>query len=116
MFKINDHLEFHYLKEIKTDSKDGQPLTDYSSTSESYSGTVVEIRAIVQKPVSAETIKRGNIKGNRSRVMYTIDLDDHNIQSFYDGRMVGVAVRIEDSKPNIFERIVRTMLKVKHGK
>jgi hypothetical protein len=116
MFKIDDKIEFHYLKEIKTDIKDGQPLKDYVSTSEQYAGKVVNVRDITEQPVSETTINRDNIKGRRSKVLYTVDLGDDVVKSFYDGRMVGVAVRIEDSKPSIFERIVRTMLKVKHGK
>jgi len=30
--------------------------------------------------------------------------------------MVGVAVKIENSKPTVFEKIVQAILKIKHGK
>ncbi len=116
MFKIDDKIEFHYLKETKTDIKDGQPLKDFVSTSEKYAGKVVNVRDIIEQPVSETTINRNNIKGSRSKVLYTIDLGDDVVKSFYDGRMVGVAVKIENSKPTVFEKIVQAILKIKHGK
>ena len=93
MLKINDKVKFHYLKQFKDELKSGQVLTDYTTTSESYSGKVVDVRNIIDQPVSYETIRRDNIKGRRSEVLYTVELDgDEGIKTFYDGRMVGTEV------------------------
>ena len=93
MLKINDKVKFHYLKQFKDELKSGQVLTDYTTTSESYSGKVVDVRNIIDQPVSYETIRRNNIKGRRSEVLYTVELDgDEGIKTFYDGRMVGTEV------------------------
>ena len=61
MLKINDKVKFHYLKQFKDELKSGQVLTDYTTTSESYSGKVVDVRNIIDQPVSNETIRRNNI-------------------------------------------------------
>ena len=98
MFKINDQIEFHYLKETKTNLEAGQRLKDYVSTSESYSGAVVDIRNIVEQPVSQDTIRRDNIKGSRSKKLYTVDLGNDTVKSFYDGRMVGTKVLVPIKK------------------
>ena len=93
MLKINDKVKFHYLKQFKDELKSGQVLTDYTTTSESYSGKVVDVRNIIDQPVSYETIRRNNIKGRRSEVLYTVELDgDEGVKAFYDGRMVGTEV------------------------
>ena len=93
MSKINDKVKFHYLKQFKDELKSGQVLTDYTTTSESYSGKVVDVRNIIDHPVSNETIRRDNIKGRRSEVLYTVELDgDEGVKAFYDGRMVGTEV------------------------
>ena len=93
MLKIDDKVKFHYLKQFKDELKSGQVLTDYTTTSESYSGKVVDVRNIIDQPVSNETIRRDNIKGRRSEVLYTVELDgDEGVKAFYDGRMVGTEV------------------------
>ena len=93
MLKLNDKVKFHYLKQFKDELKSGQVLTDYTTTSESYSGKVVDVRNIIDQPVSYETIRRDNIKGRRSEVLYTVELDgDEGVKAFYDGRMVGTEV------------------------
>ena len=93
MLKMNDKIRFHYLKQFKDELKSGQVLTDYTTTSESYSGKVVDVRNIIDQPVSNETIRRNNIKGRRSEVLYTVELDgDEGVKAFYDGRMVGTEV------------------------
>ena len=93
MFKINDKIKFHYLKQFKDELKSGQVLTDYTTTSEEYSGKVVDVRNIIHQPVSNETIRRDNIKGRRSEMLYTVELDgDEGVKAFYDGRMVGTEV------------------------
>ena len=99
MLKINDKVKFHYLKQFKDELKSGQVLTDYTTTSESYSGKVVDVRNIIDQPVSYETIRRNNIKGRRSEVLYTVELDgDEGVKAFYDGRMVGTEVLPETKR------------------
>ena len=93
MLKINDKIKFYYLKQFKDELKGGQFLTDYTTTSEEYSGKIIEVRNIVDSPVSKDTIRRNNIKGHRSEMLYTVELDgDEGIKAFYDGRMVGTEV------------------------
>ena len=99
MLKLNDKVKFHYLKQFKDELKSGQVLTDYTTTSEEYSGKVVDVRNIIDQPVSHETIRRDNIKGRRSEVLYTVELDgDEGVKAFYDGRMVGTEVLPETKR------------------
>jgi len=98
MLKENDTIKFHYLKQFKNELKEGVSLTDYTDQAEEYSGKVVEIRNIVDSPVSEDTIRRANIKGRRSETLYTVELADGDIKSFYDGRMVGTEVLTEDKR------------------
>ena len=99
MLKINDKVKFHYLKQFKDELKSGQILTDYTTTSEEYSGKVVDVRNIIDQPVSHETIRRDNIKGRRSEMLYTVELDgNEGIKTFYDGRMVGTEVLPETKR------------------
>ena len=92
MLKINDTIKFHYLKQFKDELKAGQVLTDYTDQSESYSGKIVDVRNIIDQPVSQDTIRRANIKGRRSEMLYTVELADGDVKAFYDGRMVGTQV------------------------
>jgi len=92
MLKINDNVKFHYLKQFKDELKAGQVLTDYTDQSESYSGKIVDVRNIIDQPVSQDTIRRANIKGRRSEMLYTVELVDGDVKAFYDGRMVGTQV------------------------
>ena len=89
MLKINDNVKFHYLKQFKDELKAGQVLTDYTDQSELYSGKIVDVRNIIDQPVSQDTIRRANIKGRRSEMLYTVELVDGDVKAFYDGRMVG---------------------------
>ena len=99
MLKINDKVKFHYLKQFTDELKSGQVLTDYTTTSEEYSGKIVEVRNIVDEPVSNDTIRRANIKGRRSEMLYTVELDgDDGVKAFYDGRMVGTEVLPETKR------------------
>jgi len=104
MLKENDTIKFHYLKQFKNELKEGVSLTDYTDQAEEYSGKVVEIRNIVDSPVSEDTIRRANIKGLRSETLYTVELADGDIKSFYDGRMVGTQV-LPDTKRGIWKTI-----------
>ena len=99
MLKENDKIKFHYLKQFKDELKGGQVLMDYTTTSEEYSGKIVDVRNIVDSPVSNETIRRDNIKGRRSEMLYTVELDgDEGVKAFYDGRMVGTEVLPETKR------------------
>ena len=99
MLKTGQKVRFHYLKQFKDELKSGQVLTDYTTTSESYSGKIVDVRNIIDQPVSHETIRRDNIKGRRSEVLYTVELDgDEGVKAFYDGRMVGTEVLPETKR------------------
>ena len=92
MLKENDAIRFHYLKQFKDELKAGQVLTDYTDQSEEYSGKIVDVRNIIDQPVSQDTIRRANIKGRRSEMLYTVELVDGDVKAFYDGRMVGTQV------------------------
>ena len=93
MLKSGQKIKFHYLKQFKDELKGGQVLMDYTTTSEEYSGKIVDVRNIVDQPVSNDTIRRANIKGRRSEMLYTVELDgDDGVKAFYDGRMVGTEV------------------------
>ncbi len=99
MLKTGQKVRFHYLKQFKDELKSGQVLTDYTTTSEGYSGKIVDVRNIVDHPVSNETIRRDNIKGRRSEMLYTVELDgDEGYKTFYDGRMVGTEVLPETKR------------------
>ena len=99
MLKTGQKVRFHYLKQFKDELKSGQVLTDYTTTSESYSGKVVDVRNIIDQPGSNETIRRDNIKGRRSEVLYTVELDgDEGVKAFYAGRMVGTEVLPETKR------------------
>ena len=105
MLKMNDKVKFHYLKQFKDELKSGQVLTDYTTTSEEYSGKIVDVRNIIDQPVSNETIRRDNIKGRRSEVLYTVELEgDEGVKAFYDGRMVGTEV-LPETKKGIWKAI-----------
>ena len=104
MLKINDNVKFHYLKQFKDELKAGQVLTDYTDQSESYSGKIVDVRNIIDQPVSQDTIRRANIKGRRSEMLYTVELVDGDVKAFYDGRMVGTQV-LPKTKRGIWKTI-----------
>jgi hypothetical protein len=64
-------------------------LVDYASRAENYQGTVEEIRNIEKSPLSDYTVNYGQIKGERSANLVTVELRDGDTKAFYDGRMVG---------------------------
>ena len=104
MLKENDTIKFHYLKQFKDELKAGQVLTDYTDQSEEYSGKVVNVRNIIDEPVSSDTLQRAKIKGRRSELLYTVELVDGDVKSFYDGRMVGTNV-LPQAKRGIWKTI-----------
>ena len=112
MLKKDDIVRFHYLKAFRDEHKAGQILTDYTDQSEEYSGKVVEVRNIINAPVSSDTIRRANIKGRRSEILYTVELADGNVKSFYDGRMVGTEV-LPEAKRELFSVVASALFENK---
>ena len=108
MLKENDTIKFHYLKQFKDEHKGGITLTDYTDQSEEYSGKVVNVRNIIDEPVSSDTLQRAKIKGRRSELLYTVELVDGDVKSFYDGRMVGTQVLPKD-KQGLFSLIASAL-------
>ena len=104
MLKENDTIKFHYLKQFKDELKAGQVLTDYTDQSEEYSGKVLNVRNIIDEPVSSDTLQRAKIKGRRSELLYTVELVGGDVKSFYDGRMVGTNV-LPQTKRGIWKTI-----------
>ena len=112
MLKKDDTVRFHYLKAFRDEHKAGQVLTDYTDQSEEYSGKIVEIRNILNAPVSSDTIRRANIKGRRSEILYTVELASGDIKSFYDGRMVGTEV-LPEAKRELFSLVASALFEDK---
>ena len=104
MLKTGQKVKFTYLKQFKDELKDGIALTDYTDQSEEYFGEIVEVRNIIDEPVSQETIRRDNIKGRRSEILYTVELAGGGVKTFYDGRMVGTEV-LPEAKRELFQTI-----------
>jgi hypothetical protein len=86
MIKVGNKVRFTYLKEAQKGLVNGILTTDYAAKAENYKGKVVEIRSLKEHPVSKETLRYGNIKGDRSE-------KDGDTKAFYDGRMVNLKVR-----------------------
>tara|TARA_Y100000034_G_scaffold57976_1_gene70749 strand:+ start:125 stop:478 length:354 start_codon:yes stop_codon:yes gene_type:complete len=104
MLKTGQKIKFTYLKQFKDEHKGGMNLTDYTDQSEVYFGEVVDVRNIVESPVSQETIRRDNIKGRRSEMLYTVELAGGDVKTFYDGRMVGTEV-LPEAKRDLFQTL-----------
>ena len=66
MLEIGDKAKFQYLKQPVTDDENPQ-LVNLVETSEVYFGEIIDVRDTAKNPVTDETIRRGNIKGHRSR-------------------------------------------------
>ena len=93
MIKVGNKVRFTYLKEAQTGLVNGILTTDYAAKAENYKGKVVEIRSLKEHPVSNQTLRYGNIKGDRSENLITVELKDGDTKAFYDGRMVNLKVR-----------------------
>jgi|TARA_R110000751_G_scaffold168265_1_gene274167 hypothetical protein len=91
---IGDKVSFNYLKGADKQG-DSPMLVDYASKAQQYSGTVQEVRDITANPLSEATLSYGNIKGERSQNLVTVEVDEDGSKAFYDGRMIDVQV----SKP-----------------
>ena len=94
-FAIGDKISFSYLKGA---NKEGlsPTLVDYASRAENYEGTVEDVRNIAASPLSRQTISYGQIKGERSENLVTVETDD-GPKCFYDGRMVN-AQKVEEGQ------------------
>jgi len=104
MLKTGQKVKFTYLKQFKEERKAGEILTDYTDQSEVYFGEIVDVRNIIESPVSQETIRRDNIKGRRSEMLYTVELAGGDVKTFYDGRMVGTEV-LPEAKRDLFQTL-----------
>ena len=104
MLKTGQKVKFTYLKQFREERKAGEVLTDYTDQSEVIFGEIVDVRNIVESPVSQETIRRDNIKGRRSEMLYTVELAGGDVKTFYDGRMVGTEV-LPDAKRDLFQTL-----------
>ena len=94
--EIGKDVSFTYLKGRDLDFAGDVLTTDYATKAESYSGKVVEIRDIEKSPLSKTTLQYGNIKGERSRNLVTVEVDG-DAKAFYDGRMVNCQIQKSDS-------------------
>ena len=86
---IGDRVSFSYLKGSDREGY-GPQLVNYAGRAANYNGTVEEVRDITKRPLSFETVAYGKIKGERSKNLVTINIDDDGSKAFYDGRMVNV--------------------------
>jgi|TARA_A100001201_G_C4018567_1_gene179823 hypothetical protein len=91
--KIGSKVRFTYLKEAQTSLVNGILTKDYAANAENYKGKVVDIRSLKDHPVTNQTLRYGNIKGDRSENLVTVELKNGDTKAFYDGRMVNLKVR-----------------------
>ena len=93
MLKVGNKVRFTYLKDAKTSIINGILTKDHAANAENYKGKVVDIRSLASHPVSNQTLRYGNIKGDRSENLITVELKNGDTKAFYDGRMVNLKVR-----------------------
>lgn len=93
MLKIGSKVRFTYLKEAQKGLVNGIFTADYAAKAENYKGKVVDIRSLKDHPVSKQTLRYGNIKGDRSENLVTVELKNGDTKAFYDGRMVNLKVK-----------------------
>ena len=86
---IGDKVSFSYLKGSEKEGYSPK-LVNYASRAVNYAGTVEGVRDITKSPLSFETVAYGKIKGERSKNLVTINIEDDGSKAFYDGRMVNV--------------------------
>lgn len=87
---IGNQITFNYLKGSDVNIVRGILTKDYSAKAKQYTGTVVAVRDIEKHPISNTTARYGQIQGHRSQNLYSVELEDGAVQSFYGGRMIGV--------------------------
>ena len=91
-FEKGDKVSFTYIKDVEKAIVNGVLVSDYAKNSERYSGEVVEIRDIEHHGLSNETLRYGNIKGDRSKLLITVEDEDGFSKAFYDGRMMDCSI------------------------
>ena len=92
-----DKVSFTYIKNVEKALVNGVLVSDYAKNSERYSGEVVEIRDIENHGLSKETLRYGNVKGDRSQLLVTVEDEDGFAKAFYDGRMMNLSVMKPDA-------------------
>ena len=95
--EIGSKVSFTYLKEIEVENRNGITVADYVKNSETYAGEVVDVRNIEESPLSNATVQYGQIKGERSENLVTVEFDDGMAKAFYDGRMLNLQVEKSES-------------------
>ena len=91
-FEIGKNVSFTYLKDVERGYGRSGRTADYTKNAEAYSGEIVEIRDVEKVPVSSHTASYGEIKGERSKNLVTVELKDGETKAFYDGRMMNAQV------------------------
>ncbi len=91
-FEIGKNVSFTYLKDVERGYGRSGRTADYTKNAEAYSGEIVEVRDVEKIPVSSHTASYGEIKGERSQNLVTVELKDGETKAFYDGRMMNAQV------------------------
>ncbi len=98
---LGKKIEFTYLKNKQVGIVSGQLVANHVANAETYVGTVTGVRDLAEQPLSKETLRYGNVKGDRSQYLYTVELEDGTAKAFYDGRMAA----IRDASAGLLSRI-----------
>ena len=112
---IGDKVSFAYLKNVEKDNSTcyGHPtLVNYNTNAETYKGEVTSVRDIKEQPLSSTTIAYNkNIKGDRSRYIVTMELDNGDVKAFYDGRIVNPIKQAKQKVP-LLKKLAKKLRKV----
>jgi hypothetical protein len=116
--KVGDKIKFSYLKEKEFEyGSGGVSLVDYSVNVGTYVGTIDSIRDITESKLSRATLQYGKIKGERSKYLYTLLLDDASdtseaYQCFYGGRMINPQPVVEEQDATtVSKNVIKEELK-----
>ena len=87
---IGDKISFEYIdRPLKRGEYPRQ--VEHNNSVREYSGEVTNVRDITEDKLSHDTIAyNNNIKGDRSRYLVTVKMNDGEYQTFYHGRIFGV--------------------------
>ena len=87
---VGDKISFEYM-DHPVFMHEYPRQVEYSRRAREYSGEVTKVRDITEDKLNNDTIAyNNNIKGDRSRYLVTIKMDDGEYQTFYHGRIFGV--------------------------
>ncbi len=92
-FEIGKNVSFTYLKDIERGYGRSGRTADYTKNAENYSGEIVDVRDVEKSPVTSHTVNYGEIKGERSQNLVTVELSNGDTKAFYDGRMMNATVK-----------------------